>query len=216
MKQSASTPLSSTIFERIVNEARHPKSKGAIERIRNACDYLEQHRIPISVPEVGKLCEGSGPQAQSIRNNKLFRAYVDARRSEQIVPLSAKSKQDRYISNDVQANAYMRALEVQVSRRNDQNENLMRAIRDLGEFDLRAVLETGRLVRFKPQEEVNLDLTGLAKCLLDPSRLRLFGLVLQNERIIAPDRNNRVFLEKSEVEKLLKLKDASDKSRPRN
>jgi hypothetical protein len=205
MNKAANTPLSTAIFERIVNDAKHPKSKTTADRIRDACDYLIENRIAISIPEVGRLCNHSGPKAQSIRNNKLLAAYVKARSSEQSLPQHPKSGQARYTTSDVQVNAIIHALEVEASRERSQKENLTRALRDLGDYDLQAVLQTGRLVQFKPAAPMQLDLSSLAKCLLNPNHLQKFGLILEDQRIICRDRNNRVFLEKTEVQQLVRI-----------
>ncbi len=107
---------SSSLFSSIIDDAKHPKSVHAAEHVRDACDYLSDHQIEISIAEVAKLCRSTGPKAQSIHNNKVLKAYVFARRAEQ--PLRSQPNENTigYVSEDIQANAMMYALQAQVKR----------------------------------------------------------------------------------------------------
>jgi hypothetical protein len=197
---SEQVKASRALFENIVREAKHPKSSAAVERIRAACDYLDEHSIPISIPEVAQLCRTSGPKAQSIHNNRKFVHYINARKSEQKLQFHPPtSTTGGYRTDDVQANAMFYALETQISLKNSQNEALIRALRELGVYDIEAILQTGHLTLKTSQHVPLIDLRGLAARILNPLHLRKFGLLIQQDRIVAPDRNDRVFLEKAEV-----------------
>jgi hypothetical protein len=197
---------SSTLFASLLSSAKPPKSRKAAEHLRSACDYLSEHRIEICVAEVAKLCQSTGPRAQSIHNNKGFLAYVNARKSEQNIVVRPPNSPTRFSTEDVQANAVIHALEAQVKREQNLKENLKRAIQNAGEFDIDAALRTGRLVRFG-QDDITRDseLIELAQHVLNVDHLRRFGFVFAEDRVIAPNRNDRVFLEKRHVKKLQAL-----------
>lgn len=197
---------SALIFVRILEEARHPKSKRSAERVREACDYLEKHRIPITISEVGRLCHNTGPKEQSIRNNKDLGRYVNARALEQDVAVPHRVSNRRYESKDDQANAVMYALEAEVRRQNAIREGLKRAIQNSGEYDLAATMKTGRLVRSKGSTDVlPNDISAILRGILDPKHLACFGLSIDGDRVVAPNRNNRVFIAKPEFQKLLAI-----------
>jgi hypothetical protein len=191
------TKASFDLFEIHLREAKHPKSRAAIERIREACDYLAKHSIPISIKEVAQLCTKSGPKAQSIRNNGRFVQYISSRKAEQELQAQpVRSDKGRYRSTDVHANALLYASEAQLAAKDAQISALSRALRELGVYDVEAVIRTGRLeLRTSPHVPL-LELRAVASRVLNPVHLRNFGLVLQQARIVAPDRNDRVFLEK--------------------
>jgi len=54
-------------------------------------------------------------------------------------------------------------------------------------------------------------MSGLAKHLLDPDHLWRFGLILRAGRIIAPNQNDRVFIEKDQVQQLSDLIEGIDR-----
>lgn len=197
---------SSALLASLLANARHQKSRRAAEHVRSACDYLSDHGIEIGVAEVAKLCSSTGPKAQSIHNSKGLLAYVNARRSEQKIAVRIPQSPSGFVTEDVQANAVIHALEAQVKREQHLKENLKHAIQNAGEFDIDAALRTGRLVRFAEDATTqDPELMELAQHILDVEHLRRFGFVLTEDRVIAPTRNDRVFLEKQHVKKLQSL-----------
>ena len=72
---------SELVFEQILQAARHPKTKRAMQNLKKACDYLDHHKIEITVTEAGKITEdfSGGPKTASIRNQKNFLNYIRAR-----------------------------------------------------------------------------------------------------------------------------------------
>lgn len=202
----AAFKASTELFEMLIREAKHPKSQGAIGRIREACDYLAEHSIPISIKEVAQLCAKSGPKAQSIRNNRRFVQYINCRKAEQTLQAQpARSGKEGYRSSDVHANALLYAAETRLTSKDAQISALSRALRDLGVYDVETVLRTGRLELKTSPHVPLLELRAVASRLLNPIHLRQFGLVLQQDRIVSPNRNDRVFLDKTEVAILQQL-----------
>lgn len=203
----AAFKASADLFDALIREAKHPKSQGAIVRIREACDYLAEHSIPISIKEVAQLCTKAGPKAQSIRNNRRFVDYINCRKAEQTVHVQpARSAKEVYRSTDVHANALLYAAETRLASKDAQISALSRALRDLGVYDLDTVIRTGRLELKTSPNVPLLELRAVASRILNPIHLRQFGLVLQEDRIVAPNRNDRVFLDKSEVLLLQQLR----------
>ena len=94
------------------------------------------------------MCSSTGPKAQSIHNNKALKGYVVARRAEQTLRAGPNENTIGYVSQDIQANAVIHALQAQVKRERESKEGLKRAIQNSGEYDLDAVVRTGRLVSF--------------------------------------------------------------------
>lgn len=184
----------------MVQDARHPKGIRSAAHVRKACDYLAERNIEITTSEVGRLCEATGPKEQSIRNNSRLRSYVDARRNEQSRQVYSRPKAVPYESTDLQANAQIHALDIELRRERSQKENLKKALQDADEYDLEATMRTQRLVRIKKASTIaDIDLRKLANRILDADHLRRFGMILQGDRVIGVDRNNRIFLEKEEV-----------------
>jgi hypothetical protein len=126
--------------------------------------------------------------------------YINCRKAEQTIQVQpTRSAKAGYRSNDVHANALLYASEAQLASKDAQINALARALRELGVYDVETVLRTGRLaLKTSPQVPV-IELRAVASRLLNPAHLRKFGLTLQQDRIVAPDRNDRVFLDKSEV-----------------
>jgi hypothetical protein len=197
---------SSSLFSSLAEEAKHPKSVRAAEHVRDACDYLSGHEIEISIAEVARLCSSTGPKAQSIHNNKALKAYVFARRAEQTIRSRPNEDTIGYVSQDIQANAVIHALQAQVKRERELKEGLKRAIQNSGEYDFDAVVRTGRLVSFaRNTPGLDCEVIEIIQLLLNTEHLRRFGLTISLDRIMAPDRNNRVFLDKRHLLKLRSL-----------
>jgi DNA-binding NarL/FixJ family response regulator len=202
----------SSLFLSLVKDAGHSKSVRAAEHVRDACDYLSEHRIEIGIAEVARLCSSTGPKAQSIHNNKALKSYVFTRRAEQSLRPRPNDSIAGYVSKDIQANAVIHALQAQVKRERELKEGLKRAIQNSGEYDFEAVVRTGRLVSFaRSSPSLDSEVIEIIHLLLNTEHLRRFGLTINTDRILAPDRNNRVFLEKRQLLKLRSLVEPSNR-----
>ncbi len=198
---------SAALFTAILEKAGHPKSKRAAEHIKQACDYLDDKGMEITVAEIGHFCTNSGPKTQSIHNNKDFCAYIKTRHAEQKLAVKPNDAGVKFESNDPQANAVIYALQVSKRRLEQMLHNLKGALADAGDYDLESTMRTGRLVRLAddPAATVSPELLDLVRRLLDPAHLIKFGFRIQQDRIIAVDRNNRVFMEKADLQRLMAL-----------
>jgi hypothetical protein len=198
MTKQKSDSKAESLFDEIFGSAKHPKTRKAIERIKGACDYLEERKIGISASEVAILCRPT-PALQSIHNNRQFKQYIEVRRVEQKSSVTPLSKEVKFVSRDPDTAAALYALEVQARREKLEKQNLKRALELSGEYDIQATLRTGRLVGILQREtQVNVELSAALRRLFDPERLRRAGLEIIGERIVAPNKNGRVFLERDD------------------
>lgn len=192
---------STAIFTATCEEARHPKTTKAMQRIKDACDYLCEHNLPISIGDVGRFCKQTGPKTQSLRNNPDFRKYILARQGEQTLVVKAKPDRIKLTTNDPQANAIIYALQTQAKIAEQRLANLKRALINAGKYNLEAMTKTGKLVCFVGEPaSVHLD-SGLANALrrlLDPVHLQKFGLSIKQDRVLGF--NDRVFIEKGDLQ----------------
>jgi hypothetical protein len=205
MPEPPSRAHSEILFEEISAIAKHPKTTAALTHIKAACDYLEERRIEISVQEVGVLCRQNGPAIQSIHNNRRFKQYIELRRSEQHIPVPPTGKPNRFIAKDPEIQTNYDTLEAEIRREKKRTQNLKRALQLTGVYDLEKTLRSGHLVRIDQTEQnANLQLAVALRKLLSSEHLRKFGLERIGDRVVAPNRNGRVFIEKSEFEVLWK------------
>jgi hypothetical protein len=147
-----------------------------------------------------------------VHNNRALKSYVFARLAEQSLRPRASDGIAGYVSKDIQANAVIHALQAQVKRERELKEGLKRAIQNSGEYDFEAVVRTGRLVSFvRSSPSLDAEVIEIIHLLLNTEHLRRFGLTIDTDRILAPDRNNRVFLEKRQLLKLRSLVETSNR-----
>jgi hypothetical protein len=196
---------STALFTSITEQAGHQKTKTAAQHIKDACDYLEKNNIEISISQVGNFCKNSGPKTQSIHNNKEFCAYIKARHAEHKLVVKPSAGAVKYETDDPQANAIIYALQSEVKRVEQQLQNFKRALVDAGDYDLDATMRTARLVRLVDVQSaaVSAEIIDSLRRLFDPNHLIHFGLKILQDRLVAVDRNNRVLLEKADLQRLL-------------
>ena len=213
MTDTGAEKPSTALFNSILEKAGHPKTKRAAENIKKACDYLDEKNLHITIAEIGVFCEASGPKTQSIHNNKEFVAYIKARQAEQQLQVKPSNGPTRFESADPQANAIIYALQVEKRRLEQSIHNLKRALADAGDYDLEATLKTGRLVRLVQEKAAPVSgaVVDTIRRLLDPAHMVKFGLKRHQDRIVAVDRNNRVFIEKADLQRLTVLAQEENK-----
>jgi hypothetical protein len=204
---------SEILFDSIKTNAGHPKSVTAMINVKEACDYLDDKKIVITPAEVARITKSrkGGPIDRSLRNNKKLMDYVRTRQAEQKLPsIGANGSPVQVRTGDPDADAYIYQLEV--SNRTLKND--IKCLRGLLSnsgitFEPDASIDQSKLVLSTlppgtlpqtPKQALDRKLvTTLAK-LIDPNHFEFFGLLLDSGSIISPERNDRVFLDKSEVE----------------
>lgn len=73
-----------TCFKRLLGESKSPKFHASLERVKKACDSIENMRGLLSYSGVAKYTTDhfGGPKRQSIMNSDRLRLYIDYRKEE--------------------------------------------------------------------------------------------------------------------------------------
>lgn len=201
--ESAKEKAAELIFTEIEAETKSTKTKNVLRRIREACDFYERERVPITMARVGRYWEqrGGGVHAQSIRNNQHFRKYVLARAA---AVSSEFIKLERRKTPQEQGNEYIVLAEME--RYKVVAEALKKVI-ERGKFDLEKALQTGELVPLNPEQDelrrmkpVMDEALNVIQCVFDGERLEHFGLYVEGERVISLE--GREFLSKRDYRSL--------------
>lgn len=204
-------------FAGLLGRITNARQKLSLERLKSACDYLEENGIRITPAKIEAYCvdrKWDGPKAQSIRNSKeVLKWYVDLRSSGQKVQRQSPSRaSEEPVIADESIRAYVRLLKEErdqaVSSR-VRIESGLRSIPGVPIDDLiRGSLSPGALPLPARTANSLLGLTPIAmealRGLFDEERLRSCGLELFRDRILHVTTRN-VLLEKAEVEALRAL-----------
>ncbi|BDB72244.1 hypothetical protein Cthiooxydans_46560 [Comamonas thiooxydans] len=75
------------VFMELMDASTNPRQRESLQRVKKACDYLEEQGLKISPTAVERYCvdrDWEGPKAQSIRNSKeILQRYLQLRQSGQ-------------------------------------------------------------------------------------------------------------------------------------
>ncbi|MFM0508518.1 hypothetical protein [Paraburkholderia sp. RL17-373-BIF-A] len=102
------------LYADLVSAATNPRQLESLDRIKKACDYLENQSVQVTPKAIEHYCvdrQWAGPKAQSIRNSPVLRHYVDVRRSAQDVTSSGGTKRAEPLIADETVRAYVRLLQ---------------------------------------------------------------------------------------------------------
>lgn len=199
-------------YDEILSKVSNPRQRESLERIKQACDYLDSHKIKITPTTIEEYCrdhQWDGPKSQSIRNSKdVLMKYVDARRSGQTLVTKSRGTPTEPAIEDESLRAYVQLLK--------QERNQALAARARIEAGLRSIpgINVDDLIRaglsgsnhapgFSPRK-ADPALLKVILHLLDPARLTACGLELYKDRIRHSLTHN-VLLEKDEVAELRAL-----------
>ncbi len=212
------------LYETLLAEASNAKLLRSLERLKQACDDLEDSKIRITPAAVGKYCvqRWAGPKTQSIRNSQevLFK-YMKTRAAQQVLPVSERSKPFEPAIKDESIRAYVTLLKAELDEAVRTKNRLLSGLRNIPGIDVDALIATG-FQRADPKpavassedaakapkvkEEVR---TAVAR-LLNADALASVGLELYRSRLRHP-LTKKVLLEKEDVEALSSLMSANDK-----
>ena len=194
------------IYNQIENTAKRPKTLSALKLLKEACDLLDKNSALITIASVGRFTESikthnvrGGLRAGSIRNNKLFCSYINARMNEQqtsgsrhsVLPCHSK----RYHSPDMKANALLAQLESERDQIQSQYQALKRYVEAIGPINFDQFGKTGKPT-LSPSEvhvqtlsnhffEVPNSLLTALRHLMDPTRLAKCGLKVFADRLVS-------------------------------
>lgn len=202
------------IYEGLLEISTNSRQRESLERIKKACDYLEEQRSEISPSSVARYCIDRGwpgPKAQSIRNSEdvLWR-YIRARSSrQQLAPKKNRAAEKPKIA-DESIRAYVAMLqderdEAVAARR--RIETGLRSIPGVPVDDLIRVGFGGKAAE-PVKLAVNFQLPHVARealmRLMDANALSDAGLQLHKDRLRQASTGN-VLLEKAHVLALREL-----------
>ncbi|TAM55204.1 MAG: hypothetical protein EPN57_04175 [Paraburkholderia sp.] len=102
------------LYAELVSASRNPRQLESLEKIKKACDYLEEQGLRVTLTAIEHYCvdrEWRGPKAQSIRNSKVLRHYVELRQSAQGVTSSRGTRRTEPLIADETVRSYVRVLQ---------------------------------------------------------------------------------------------------------
>jgi len=154
---------SAACFKRLLQESNSQKFHTSLERIKNACDGIEDMKGLLNYSRVAKYTENhyGSPKRQSIMNSKRLRLYIDLRKQEYGAKSPAPKRKKassitpRYPTNDLDLKTkvfidQLHSLNEQLQARNAFLEKAMRNLQqDIlhttreNPIDVRAMIEQG-------------------------------------------------------------------------
>jgi hypothetical protein len=202
------------LYAELISASTNPRQLESLERIKKACDYLEEQGVRITPTAIEHYCvdrEWRGPKAQSIRNSKILRHYVEVRQSTQEVITPSGGKRAEPLIADETVRAYVRSLKEerdQAIAARTRIEAGLRLIPGVPVDELIRVGFGGATLPTSKDARSSGMLSATAKDalekLFDANTLANCGLQLHKERIRQAITGN-VLLEKHHVEALREL-----------
>ena len=150
--------------------------------MKEACDFLEQSKAPITPTAVGRYCENKwgSPKAQSIRNAKdtLF-AYLQVRQSKQVMPATAKGPAFEPSISDETVRAYVTIIKTERDEAIRAKNRVINGLRSIPGIDIDELLAAGfkgAPAKSKPSNDVSEAAKTALRRLLNSSNLGKVGL----------------------------------------
>src|SRR5271165_2663709 len=198
-------------YDEIRSKVSNPRQRSSLERIKQACDYLDAHGIKITPSSIEEYCrdhDWDGPKSQSIRNSRdVLMRYVDARRSGQTLHRPSKVAPNEPAIEDESLRAYVQLLKQERDQAVAARARIEAGLRTIPGIKVDELIRTG-LSGPNHSPDVSTRKAAPAKAapallnvilhLLDSDRLAACGLELYKDRIRQSLTRN-VLLEKDEV-----------------
>lgn len=192
----------------------NPRQKASLERIKQACDYLDAHGLKISPATGEAYCldrKWDGPKAQSIRNSKdVLLRFVVLRRSGQTVHRRPSPSEAGPEIADESLRAYVQLLKQERDQAVASRARIEAGLRSIPGIKVDELIRVGMgapaAAAAASSSEVALSPQALSAlgALFDATKLQQCGLELHRGRLRQVATKN-VLLEKPEVEALLAL-----------
>lgn len=203
------------LFEGLMVEAKNPRLKASLKRVKEACDFLEASSGAITPTSVGRFCETKwgGPKAQSIRNQPdILLRYIDTRKGQQKLPMEKGNRVSEPVIHDETVRAYVSLLRAERDEAVRNTSRIIQGLRKIPGIPIDELIGNG----FKPipadtkplMNAISSNAASALTKLLNDTHLAKTGLELRKDRL----RNSltgEVLLEKSEVEALRELSQSS-------
>jgi hypothetical protein len=199
-------------YDEFQAKVSNPRQRVSLERIKQACDYLDSHGIKITPSSIEEYCrdhDWDGPKSQSIRNSRdVLMRYVDARRSGQVVQTKPKGTHREPAIEDESLRAYVQLLKQERNQAVAARARIETGLRTIPGINVDELIRSGLNGSMQPcnvpPKKPGLLLLKAISRLLDPERLNECGLELYKDRIRQVVTRN-VLLEKDEVAELRAL-----------
>lgn len=197
------------LFQNLSDSIKNPRLKQSLERIKDACDFLENSRVAITPTAVGKYCEDrwKGPKTQSIRNaqDTLLR-YLQARRAQQVLPVAVRKESYEPAIQDETIRAYVTLLKTERDEAIRLKNRIVAGLRSLPGLPIDDLIASG--FKSVPNQKevgevaaVSDEARGALSRLFSEENLASVGLELYRQRL-RHITTKKVLLEKGDVEAL--------------
>lgn len=194
------------LYENLLAGATNSRLRDSLEKVKEACDFLEQSHAAITVTSVGRYCNSKwdGPKSQSIRNatHTLLR-YVQTRKAQQPLPKAQRNTNNEPLIQDETVRAYVTILKAERDEAIRMKNRIIGGLRKVPGIPVDELIATGFSGPAKYDHKETLGpspmmISALAK-LLDAERLQRMGMELYRDRV-RHGITGEVFLERREVE----------------
>lgn len=197
-----------SLFERRLSSLTNTRARQSLERIKEACDFLESSQAVITPTKVARYCESrwGGPKAQSIRNSAdtLF-AYVQARRGGQAIPVSDRKKHYEPPIRDEAVRAYVALVKAERDEAVKMKNRIVQGLKLIPGIQIDDLLANGFKAAPVQQMAATATLPPAAvdalRRLLNESNLLSVGLEVYKSRL-RHSQTKKVLLEKADFEAL--------------
>lgn len=202
------------LFAEIIAEAKNPRQKESLERMRRACDYLAENDVEITPRRMMIYCQDrgwSGPKEQSIRNSGVLTRYFKARKNAQaLIPRGKRELTEPQITNE-SVRAYVQLLKDELEQANSARQRILAGLRTIPGVPVDDLIRVGFGGTPAPPSTRNQSSAPMSPALrealarlLDAGALADCGLQLHKERLRQSITGN-VLLEKHHVLALREL-----------
>lgn len=205
-------------YHELMQNSTNPRQQESLERIRKACDYLEDQGLKINAGAVERYCidhEWDGPKGQSIRNSTVLKKLLELRQSYQVLRSDRKAKKPKLLIPDETLRAYVAMLEEERDQAIADRKRIMEGLRSIPGIPVDDFIRVGfgaeptSTSTPKAKPEISPALREAVFRLLSAEFLSNCGLSLDRERLRQKITNN-ILLEKHHVTALRMLVSADN------
>jgi hypothetical protein len=208
------------IFSGLLAQASNPRQKASLQRIKEACDFLEQSKAAITPTSVGNYCDRQwkGPKSQSIRNSTEFLfAYVKARQGAQTLSRAPVRKNYEPSIVDENLRAYVNLLKAERDEAVRLKNRILSGLRKIPGVPVDDLIAGGlRQIEAPRPTGANTPISHAAikalSILFDSAKLNEVGLELHRDRLRSKVTHD-VLLEKQDVSAIRALIESFEQPR---
>ena len=201
------------LYQALFVKLDNTRARQSLERVKDACDFLEQSKAAITPTSVARYCESrwGGPKSQSIRNSSdtLF-AYLQARRGVQVIPVSERTKEYEPPIRDEAVRAYVTLIKAERDEAVRMKSRIVQGLKSIPGIPIDDLLANGfkkvqiQHVHQAAPASLPPDAIDALQRLLNESNLLSVGLEIYKSRL-RHSQTKKVLLEKADYEAILRL-----------